>query len=733
MQSTVHLRYEFLMQAQVKQLTETLKDGIQSKFASHRTVLSFSEYLDEVVANPRAHIRAAAQYFHDVIEHFSSYSVNLPVGEVKRYKAFDAPYDQGEGQVMGQERVQAHLVRQIHNFVRAGRVDRLLLLHGPNGSAKTSLIQALTRSAEVYSETAEGALYRFNWVFPLKKAVKGSLGFSSASDIDTSSYAHLDGSDIEARIPCEHKDHPLLLLSTEYRNAFLKQFSCPIPDVLRKGDLSPKNRKIFDALLTSYHGKVDEVLRHIQVERFYLSRRYRTGIASVEPQMSVDGYTRQVTADQSLASLPTALQHISLFETGGPLSDGNRGLVEYNDLLKRPMESWKYLLVATEQSQASIDTLSLFLDMLMVASSNELHLTSFREYPDWQSFKGRFDLIKVPYLLRFSDEVKIYQNQIPRALVGLHIAPHSLEIAARWAVLTRLEPPMSEDFKDLTPLEKLELYDTAKVPERLTQKEARQIRQQISHLSDEYEDSVDYEGRYGASPREIRTLLLNAAQDKRFDHLSPVAVIDAIRTLVREKSSYEFLRREAMRGYRDAERLIDVVSQVYSRQLDEEIRAAMGLVTADSHAQAFERYMKHVSAWMKKEKIPNPITGKLADADVEVMGKIEKVLLAQGESPEEFRQSLISHIGAFRLEQPDQPVDYTMLFGGHLRRLQEDYFAQQRQVVKQLQTHYLQMLEGDDKQLNDKDKAKVKVLHDNMLAIGYNDASARQAIAFSAR
>ncbi len=135
-------------------------------------------------------------------------------------------------------------------------------------------------------------------------------------------------------------------------------------------------------MLTSYQGNVSHVLRHIQVARFYLSKRYRTAIAAVEPQMSVDAHARQVTVDQSLALLPSALHHLVLYESTGPLADANRGLIEYSDLLKRPIDSWKYLLVETEQGQASLDAVTMFFDMLMIESSNELNLASFQKYPD---------------------------------------------------------------------------------------------------------------------------------------------------------------------------------------------------------------------------------------------------------------------------------------------------------------------------------------------------------------
>ncbi|MEI6789572.1 MAG: serine protein kinase PrkA [Myxococcaceae bacterium] len=720
---------------------ETWVEDSKSKFKQSRSILSFDDYLEEVKKQPKYHLRNAAQYFWDVIQHFGYHDIALSTGTLRRYKLFDAEFNQYEGQVLGQERVQGELVRLIHNFVRSGRIDRLILLHGPNGSAKTSLIQAFVRGAEYFSHQDQGALYRFNWVFPAKKSMQGGIGFASDNAAETDkTYAYLDSEQLESKIICEYKDHPILLLSQEYREALLKEVAVDlnIADIFKKGDLSAKNKKIFNALLLNYKGDFGKVYKHIQVERFYLSKRYRTGIGCVEPQMSVDAYSRQITADQSLVQLHPALQHMTLHESGGALADGHRGLLEYNDLLKRPIESWKYLLVATEQAQASLDVLSLFLDSLIIASSNELHLNAFREYPDWQSFKGRFELIKVPYLLRFSDEVKIYENQIPKALAGTHIAPHSLEIAARWAVLTRLEAPKlgqlteSQDdiLRNLSPLEKLELYDTGTIPERLTQKEAKDLKKLIPVLFRQYADDLEYEGRFGASPREIRMILLNAGQNKNFDHLSPVAVLEELQNLTRERSSYDFLRRESIKDYRNPESLIQVVRRYYIKQLDEEIKNSLGLIEPDSHFDLFERYVRHVSAWTKREKILNPMTGKMVDPDSDVMHQVENILIARLESPEEFRNSLITRVGAFRLEQPDQPVDYYTLFGGHLKRIKEDYYAKQTKTVTHIQDCYLKIEEGDIQNIDEKDQELGKTLKENLLKLGYNSSSARQAVAY---
>lgn len=732
--------------AATRQLLDRFADATAQEHKARRSILSFEEYLDDVYAHPRRHVRNSAQYLMDVVQHFGRTEAKLPTGKVVRNKLFDAAFDDGRGRVVGQERVQQQMVRVLENFVRSGRIDRLVLLHGPNGSAKTSIIQALTRAAEVYSNIDEGSLYRFNWVFPTGVVQKGKLGFGGETSKASGSYAHLEASSVEARLPCEFKDHPLLLLPRAQRAALFEEMKAgerlprdwAIPEVLKLGDLSVKNRKIFDALMTHCQGDVREVLRHVQVERFYLSRRYRTGVVAVEPQMSVDAHSRQVTADKSLAMLPVALQHLALFETAGALNDANRGVLEFNDLLKRPLDAWKYLLVAIEQAQASLDHVSVFLDVLMIASSNEVHLDAFKQHHDWPSFKGRMELVTAPYLLRVEDEQQIYRDQIPRALTGVHIAPHALEVAARWAVLTRLEPPNPEAYDDehkrlvaeLSPVEKMRLYDDGSVPERLTQKERKELRQVAAELYEEHAASDDYEGRHGASARELRVALLNAAQSSAFDHLSPIAVLDELRELVRARSSYEWLRRDAVRGYRDAEAFVEIVEGLYVRDLDEEIRTAMGLVKAGSHIELFERYIKHVSAWTRREKLTDAVTGKLMDADAELMKRVEDVLLASSESPEDFRRSVIAQIGAYKLEHPDDQVDYALLFGGYMKRLNEDFYNQRRRLVEKLEQAYLKTLDGEDKDLDAKDREQVASFRKSLAALGYDDSSARAAVAF---
>ncbi|MFN7132124.1 MAG: serine protein kinase PrkA, partial [Myxococcales bacterium] len=293
-----------------RSVLSTIGDEVKAAFIENRTILSFEEYLDVFVQNPRRQARNAAQYVRDVFDYFGHETEKTPGGPMRRFKLFDQTFE-GEPSVAGHEEVQNSIYRVLNNFVRLGRVNKLILLHGPNGSAKSSLINAIMRGMEHYSRQPEGALYRFNWIFPSHKLVKGSVGFGGgergSGAPQTQSFAHLEGDAIDARIVCEMKDHPLFLIPRKQRRPLLEKHcnatsgaEAPgdadfiLADYLVGGELCHKCRLIYSALLSHYAGDYAQVLRHIQVERFYVSRRYQAGSVTVEPQMSVDASFRQV-------------------------------------------------------------------------------------------------------------------------------------------------------------------------------------------------------------------------------------------------------------------------------------------------------------------------------------------------------------------------------------------------------------------------------------------------------
>jgi serine protein kinase len=737
-------------------------EGVKHDFAERRSLLSFDDYLDLFGRAPRAQARNSAQYLRDVIDHFGAVDVPVPWGKERRFRIFDLEFapEARAARVAGHEEVQAGLYRVLGNFVRSGRVNKLILLHGPNGSAKTSIVGALMRGMEAYSRLPEGALYRFSWVFPSEKRVKGggTVGFGKGGDWgDLPSFAHLEGDSLEARLACPLKDHPLFLVPRRERRKLLEEKCHPsqregaadgdfiLSDYVADGELCHFCQKIFEALLASYRGDYLKVLRHVQVERFYVSPRYQEAAVTVEPQLSVDAAWRQVSADRSQVSLPPALHSVALFEPTGPLVVANRGMLEFADLLKRPPEAFKYLLGTSETGRVALDSFILHLDEVLLASGNEKQLSVFKDkdVADFGSFKGRIELIRVPFLRRWHVEKQIYDQQVTRATVGKHVAPHATGVAAMWGVLTRLKKPIPDRYKgevrdvvdDIAPLEKLKLYDSGAAPDRLSLQQAKELKKHLEEVYRESDVYPMYEGRLGASAREIKTAIFNAAQSPHYACLTAMAVLEELEQLCRDKSVHEFLQQEVVDGYHDHEEFVRVAEAELLDLLDEEIRDSMGMVTEGQYRELFGRYLALVSSWTKGERIKNRITGEYEQPDEERMVEFERIVMAEEEDRHSFRRSIISAIGAFRLDHPEaKEIDTQAIFPDLFRRLREHYYDERKRQLKTNKANVLRYLSDERSQLDEKARRHVEQTLTTMRErYGYCEHCAQDAVMYLMR
>jgi len=691
---------------------EGLASRIRDRFERQGRIRSYWEFLEEVREAPYPLLRSSAQYVRDMIEFFGAESVEIMGAETVRHKLFDGvPGDPEHQRVVGQEFAIDAMYRAIRNFT-TGQARKLVLMHGPNGSSKTTIADMLFKGLEHYSRAPEGVMYCFSWVFPRAEVEGDSLGFGHRSGADEEdTYAFIEPQELASTLPSDLKTNPVFLTPREDREPFLRDICGGEPDFpyehILRGNMGTKSRTVYEALLTAHKGDWRKVMRYIRVERLTISRRYRRGAITIEPQQAnVDADSRQVTADMNLVNLPPALHNLRLFEVGGDLVDANRGVLEYSDFLKRPLELNKYLLTTTEKATVRMPGALAYLDLVMIGSANEKHLDAFKSDPNFTSFMGRMELITVPYLLEYEKEVQIYRDQIESIGARMNIAPHTARMAALWAVLTRLwrpdparyEEPLRSVIQKLTPLAKALLYQ-GRDPSDLEDIPAdavRLFRNNLGEIAGEFRDGVVFEGRFGASPREMKTILLDASYRTETRCFTPISMLAELRNLVKDKTIYDFLKLEPKGLYNNPPRFVDDVERAIVRVVLREMKDSMALVEEEEYDRRFEEYFLHVIAYTRNSRVTDSTTGDEREPDPKVLQGVES-LLDTGDDIDLFRQNLIGKVGAYSVTKsspspspsPSQKVNYRELFPDILRALKRDFYDNRKDGIRQIEDDLL--------------------------------------------
>ncbi|ATH09101.1 hypothetical protein BIY24_14455 [Halobacteriovorax marinus] len=697
---------------------------------SHSEVHSFRDYMDIFHKYPIRETRPTYKYLLDMVHSY---------GQDKdgNYKVFQHKYPDSPP-VYGQKRTQRALIENLENFEKEGVNNKFILLVGPNGSSKSSLVRQFMKGAESYSKKDEGVLYSFSWIFPIDNYIKGNLGFSSdRTNRDLNTYAYLEDKDISAILGSELKDHPLLLIPKEYRQEILNDTLAKDPSHLEmvkksyiyKSDLSKRNRMIYDALLKNYKGKHTEVLKHIRVERILISKRYSASAVTIEPQLHVDAKLQQITMDKRLASLPPSLQCLNLFSMQGEVVLANRGILEYSDLLKRPLDTYKYLLMTMETGSINLQGILTQLDIFFVGTSNEIHLAAFKQHPDFNSFKGRINFIRVPYLLNYKDEMSIYQEQVEGLKSNSVFEPHALEAFCLFAIMTRLRCSQTKHFENsklakiattLSPLEKAKLYAIEELPENLDSEEKQILKLGRVDIQAEFENENLYEGKFGISPRDMKNILYKITS--KHETITFVEVIDYLYKLIQKKNNYDFLNMTPQGDFHHPARFIALIKEECLNRFDREFRESLGLVDDRSYEDYLKRYIENVNALIKGERIKNIITGKYEEADDYFIKEFEQSINLN-ESSDSFRSHLISKLGAWYLDNPGKQIIYNEVFPDIVERLQESFRVEQKKVIVEISKHLvffekeISTAEDEDAKtpLSDANRNQIRKVLDNLI------------------
>ena len=539
---------------------------------------TFKDYLDLVAKNPRVSDLAHARMFDMIV----AGGVEDPgEGQPKTYTFF-------EGELFGMERTIQHLVEE-YFAPAARRLDirkRILMLVGPVGGGKSTLSTLLKKGLEKYSRTDEGAIY----------AIKGS----------------------------PMHEEPLHLIPEELRPAFKEQFGIHI-----EGDLDPVDAY---RLKHEWGGKIDDV----PVERISLSERERRGIGTFKPADPKSQDVAELTGSVNIQALTEygLESDPRAYNFDGELNIANRGVIEFIEMLKAEKRFlYELNTVAGEQTIKASRFALIYADLVVLAHTNEYEYNSYFGNKENEAMIDRIFVVRVPYNLRLTEEIKIYEKLIGQSqlqderldLTAVHIAPHTLRTASMFALLTRLKPSKKSGLSLMT---KLKLYDGEKQVGDWDQKHIRE-------LQEEFMD----EGMSGVSPRFVINRISAALVKGGKGYVTPIDVLRGMRDGLQEYTSSEEEHRRLL-GF------IDETRKDYDELAKKEVQRAFVYSYEESATTLLDNYLDNVDAFCNRTKVKDPITSDDVEPDERLMRSIEEQIGVSENAKREFREGIMRSVAS---------------------------------------------------------------------------------------
>ncbi|GAW28316.1 PrkA family serine protein kinase [Carboxydocella sp. ULO1] len=563
---------------------------------------TFKDYLQLVKARPYI-----AQLSHARIYNMIKDADIEEENGVKKYKFFAE-------EIFGLEKTLEKLVEEyFHSAAR--RLDvrkRILLLMGPVSGGKSTIVTMLKKGLEKYSRTDRGALY----------GIKG----------------------------CPMHEEPLHLIPEELRPDFEREYGVYI-----EGNLCPVCRL---RLQTEFNGQIELM----PVERVIFSEENRIGIGT---------FTPSDPKSQDIADLTGSIDFSTITEYGsesdprayrfdGELNIANRGIMEFQEMLKCDEKFLWNLLSLSQEGNFKAGRFALIsADEVVVAHTNEAEYKAFISNKKNEALQSRIIVIRVPYNLKVSEEVKIYEKLIRNSdMKHIHIAPHALRVASIFSVLSRLKESKKQGM-DL--VKKMKLYDGEDV-EGFKQKD-------VTELLNENPD----EGMSGVDPRYVINRISSALVTK---DTTCINALDVLRALKDGLDQHPSITKE------EKERLINFIA-IARREFDEiakkEVQKAFVYSYEESARTLFQNYLDNVEAYCNGVKLKDPITEEELDPDEKLMRSIEEQIGVSENAKKSFREEILIRLSSYA--RRGKTFDYN----SHERlkeAIEKKLFADLKDVVK---------------------------------------------------
>ena len=649
---------------------------------------SFEEYLQLVRERPQV-TRNAYQRLYDMIISFGTEEYIDNKKKLTRYNFFKDELNGGANAIYG---LDIPLMRLVHVLKAAsegyGPEKRVILLHGPVGSSKSTIARLLKQGLEHYSRTPEGALYSFDWV---------NLAGTDLAGTSTDRFAS------------PMNDEPLRLIPIEWRAKAIEELGLSNEQykVRVEGDLDPASRFIFKNLMTKYEGDWGKVMRnHVRVRRLVLSEKDRVGIGTFQPKDEKNQDSTELTGDINYRKIAEygSDSDPRAFNFDGEFNIANRGIVEFVEMLKLDVAFLYDLLGASQEKKIKPKKFAQTdIDEVIIGHTNEAEYKKLLNNEFMEALRDRTIKIDIPYITKLHEEIKIYEKDFAQQKVkGKHIAPHTLEVAAMWAVMTRLEDPKKHN---LSLVQKMKLYD-GKVLPGYTQDTVKELRKEAKR-----------EGMEGISPRYVQDKISNALVNEAGEGtINPFMVLNELDKGLRHHSL--ITNDEQRKRYQE---IIGLVKREYEEIVKNEVQRAIS-ADEDAIAKLAANYIDNIKAYTLKERVKNRYTGQDEDPDERLMRSIEEKIDIAENRKDDFRREIMNFIGALAVEGKK----FAWSTNDRLRRaLELKLFEDQKDSIK-LKTLVSAVVDKDTQEKIDIIKARL------MKNFGYNEVSATDVLNYVA-
>lgn len=659
-------------------------------FLDLNKTISIQEYVDKIYEKPTL-VRTSFQYIFDMI-----LSKGTSTFERQRKTYVDYHFfDDKEIPIIG---LKESTITELMNFIRAaafryGTEKRILLLHGPVGSAKSTICRLLKKGLEEYSRTNDGTWYTFEWYdLPI-----GSEGI----------YTH------KVQIS-PMNENPIKLMPMEMRNRVLKDLNdsrleglseedkLNIYPLYSEGDLNPLDRLFLNSLLKKYNGSWEDVMKnHIRVVRRVHSEIDRCGIGTFQPKDEKNQDSTELTGDlnyQKIAKYGSD-SDARAFNFDGEFNIANRGMLEFIECLKLDSQFLYDLLGATQEHKIKPKKFSLVdIDEMIIGHTNTPEFEKMRDNKFMEALKDRTYKVDVPYVIRISDELEILEKDFNSEKVKQHIMPHSLYIAALFGVLTRLK---EDNESNISLVDKAKLYNGEQMP-KFTE-------DNIKEMQDRYPD----EGmKYGLSVRFIQDCI-SACLAKHPTYVNVFHIMNEIKerlhntVLINDKTLIKLYEERA-------EEAIKELNEILKSEVQEALVA-----DENSIVRLFNQYIDNLMAYVDEKKVINKITGKAEPHNEKLMRSIEEKIGITDKGVDQFRTQIAKFIASLSHSKQEFKWDSNI----ELKK------ALKAKVFEDVKDHIkLSCLSSEvavvDKELTE----KIDAIKTRLKRLGYNDQSATDVL-----